>query len=276
MNMAEKIGLQTLIDRSVRNMGAGIHSVVKESAIEMIKQAYKEGIFVQITSGYRSFAEQNKLYAQGRTAPGKIVTNAKGGQSNHNYGLAIDYVLLSVDGKKALWTVNEKWRRVAQIGKSLGFSWGGDWKSFKDYPHLEMMGGMTLSQLQAGKRPVLVSSLLNKFSEKQIKTKPVNKLLAKGTIKSEASTSKKLYNLPSGILKVTKPLTKGPQVTAVQKALSSLYFYPDKGAKNNGIDGYYGPKTANAVKRFQLMNGLAADGIYGPKTKNKIEQLLKK
>lgn len=72
------------------------------------------------------------------------------------------------------------------------------------------------------------------------------------------------------------PLTKGPQVTAVQKALSSLYFYTDKGPKNNGVDGYYGPKTANAVKRFQLMNGLIADGIYGPKTKNKIEQLLKK
>ncbi|OLP64049.1 N-acetylmuramoyl-L-alanine amidase CwlH precursor [Bacillus pumilus] len=80
-------------------------------------------------------------------------------------------------------------------------------------------------------------------------------------------------DMPSGILKITKPLTKGPQVNAVQKALSSLYFYPDKGAKNNGIDGYYGPKTANAVKRFQLMNGLHADGIYGPKTKNKIEQL---
>ncbi|WP_342490877.1 peptidoglycan-binding protein [Bacillus sp. FSL R5-0422] len=274
--MAEKIGLQTLIDRSIRNMGSGIHKVVKESAIEMIKQAYKEDIFVQITSGYRSFAEQNKLYAQGRTAPGKIVTNAKGGQSNHNYGLAIDYVLLSADGKKALWTVNEKWRRVAQIGKSLGFSWGGDWKSFKDYPHLEMMGSLTLTQLQAGKRPILVSFLSNKVSEKPIKTKPVKKLLANGSIKSKISTSKKSDILPSGILKITKPLTKGPQVTAVQKALSSLYFYPDKGAKNNGIDGYYGPKTANAVKRFQLMNGLAADGIYGPKTKNKMEQLLKK
>ncbi|MEK5008597.1 M15 family metallopeptidase [Bacillus sp. FSL K6-3312] len=274
--MAEKIGLQTLIDRSVRNMGAGIHSVVKETAIEMIKQAYKEGIYVQITSGYRSFAEQNKLYAQGRTAPGKIVTNGKGGQSNHNYGLAIDYVLLSADGKKALWTVNEKWRRVAQIGKSLGFSWGGDWKSFKDYPHLEMMGSLTLTQLQAGKRPFLVSFISNKVSEKPIKTKSVGKLLANGSIKSKSSTSKKLDILPSGILKITKPLTKGPQVTAVQKALSSLYFYPDKGAKNNGIDGYYGSKTANAVKRFQLMNGLAADGIYGPKTKNKIERLLKK
>ncbi|MDM5321214.1 M15 family metallopeptidase [Bacillus altitudinis] len=274
--MAEKIGLQTLIDRSIRNMGAGIHSVVKESAIEMIKQAYKEGIYVQITSGYRSFAEQNKLYAQGRTAPGKIVTNAKGGQSNHNYGLAIDYVLLSADGKKALWTVNEKWRRVAQIGKSLGFSWGGDWKSFKDYPHLEMMGSLTLTQLQAGKRPFLVSFISNKVSKKSINTKSVEKLLANGSIKSKTSTSKKSDILPSGILKITKPLTKGPQVTAVQNALSSLYFYPDKGAKNNGIDGYYGPKTANAVKRFQLMNGLAADGIYGPKTKNKMEQLMKK
>ncbi|MCM3137588.1 peptidoglycan-binding protein, partial [Bacillus safensis] len=79
----------------------------------------------------------------------------------------------------------------------------------------------------------------------------------------------------SGILKVTKPLTKGPQVTSLQKALSSLYFYPDKGAKNNGIDGYYGPKTANAVKRFQLMHGLVADGIYGPKTKRALEKVIK-
>ncbi len=273
--MTEKIGLQTLIDRSVRNMGADIHSVVKESAIEMIKQAYKEGIYVQITSGYRSFAEQNKLYTQGRTAPGKIVTNAKGGQSNHNYGLAVDYVLLSADGKKALWTVNEKWRRVAQIGKSLGFSWGGDWKSFKDYPHLEMMGGMTLSQLQAGKRPVLVSLLSNKVSAKPIKTTPVKSSPSKSTSKPKTSTSKKTNNLPTGILKVTKPLTKGSAVKAVQEALAALFFYPEKGEKNNGIDGYYGVKTADAVKRFQLMNGLTPDGIYGPKTKAALEKLLK-
>ncbi|MFS0657068.1 N-acetylmuramoyl-L-alanine amidase [Bacillus sp. 179-C3.3 HS] len=96
------------------------------------------------------------------------------------------------------------------------------------------------------------------------------------SLKTSASVTKqKTSGLPSGILKVTKPLTKGSQVTAVQKALATLYFYPDKGAKNNGVDGYYGPKTANAVKRFQLMNGLGADGIYGPKTKRKIEQLLK-
>ncbi|MSE04062.1 LysM peptidoglycan-binding domain-containing protein [Bacillus velezensis] len=86
---------------------------------------------------------------------------------------------------------------------------------------------------------------------------------------------KSSYTLPSGVFKVTSPLTKGAAVKQIQTALAALYYYPDKGAKNNGIDGYYGPKTANAVKRFQSMYGLTADGIYGPKTKAKIEALLK-
>ncbi|PAE70553.1 N-acetylmuramoyl-L-alanine amidase [Bacillus licheniformis] len=85
----------------------------------------------------------------------------------------------------------------------------------------------------------------------------------------------KKYTLPTGIYKYKSPMTKGTAVRQIQEACAALYFYPDKGAKNNGIDGYYGPKTANAVKRFQLMHGLSADGIYGPKTKAKIEALLK-
>ncbi|MFZ8005823.1 N-acetylmuramoyl-L-alanine amidase [Bacillus licheniformis] len=85
----------------------------------------------------------------------------------------------------------------------------------------------------------------------------------------------KKYTLPSGIYKVKSPLMKGTAVRQIQEALAAVYYYPDKGAKNNGIDGYYGPKTANAVKRFQLMYGLSADGIYGPKTKAKLESLLK-
>ncbi|WP_426616429.1 N-acetylmuramoyl-L-alanine amidase [Bacillus velezensis] len=92
---------------------------------------------------------------------------------------------------------------------------------------------------------------------------------------TKTSGKKRSYPLPSGVIKVTSPMTKGTNVRQVQKALAALYFYPDKGAKNNGIDGYYGPKTANAVKRFQLMHGLSADGIYGPKTRAKIEASLK-
>ncbi|TWM73660.1 N-acetylmuramoyl-L-alanine amidase CwlA [Bacillus licheniformis] len=115
--------------------------------------------------------------------------------------------------------------------------------------------------------------------------KKVDSLLGKKTVskttpdKKSSSSSKKQtskkYTLPSGIYKVKSPLMKGTAVRQIQEALAAVYYYPDKGAKNNGIDGYYGPKTANAVKRFQLMNGLSADGIYGPKTKAKLEALLK-
>ncbi|NUJ16152.1 N-acetylmuramoyl-L-alanine amidase [Bacillus glycinifermentans] len=93
--------------------------------------------------------------------------------------------------------------------------------------------------------------------------------------KESKKPASKKYTLPSGIYKVKSPLMKGTAVRQIQEALAALYFYPDKGAKNNGIDGYYGPKTANAVKRFQMMHGLSADGIYGPKTKAKLESLLK-
>ncbi|WP_170930484.1 N-acetylmuramoyl-L-alanine amidase [Bacillus velezensis] len=96
-----------------------------------------------------------------------------------------------------------------------------------------------------------------------------------GSVSSSSGKKKSSYTLPSGIFKVTSPLTKGTAVKQIQSALAALYYYPDKGAKNNGIDGYYGRKTANAVKRFQSMYGLTADGIYGPNTKTKLESLLK-
>ncbi|WLR52480.1 M15 family metallopeptidase [Bacillus tianshenii] len=157
------VSVETLIDRSVRNMGA-VHPVVKQKAIQLIKQAYSEGILLQISSGLRSFEDQARIYGQGRKSfwyngkdygnPSKsVVSNAKPGQSVHNYGLAIDYCLVSSDGQRALWTVNDKWKRVAAIGKSLGFSWGGDWENFKDYPHLQLTGGLTWQDLKAGKRP---------------------------------------------------------------------------------------------------------------------------
>ena len=84
----------------------------------------------------------------------------------------------------------------------------------------------------------------------------------------------KKYTLPTGIYKYKSPMMKGTAVRQIQEALAALYFYPEKGAKNNGIDGYYGAKTANAVKRFQMMHGLTADGIYGPKTRAKLDDLL--
>ncbi|WP_411738747.1 M15 family metallopeptidase [Peribacillus sp. S4] len=66
----------------------------------------------------------------------------------HNYGLAVDFVIFSDDGKRALWTEGEKWTRVAAIVKSRGFVWGGDFELFRDFPHL----GISVYQREIFKR----------------------------------------------------------------------------------------------------------------------------
>ncbi len=121
-----------------------LHPLVQDKARAFINKAEAAGIHLRVTSAHRSYSEQNKLYAQGRTTPGTIVTNARGGESYHNFGLAIDVVPI-VNGK-ADW--NTDWNRIAAIGKSEGFSWGGDWTSFKDKPHFQMNFGQTLAQLR--------------------------------------------------------------------------------------------------------------------------------
>lgn len=123
---------------------------LKEWYLEANNKLLPKGYRLRITHVYRSIQEQNDLYAQGRTKKGSIVTNAKGGQSIHNYGLAFDFVILrDLDNngtfETADFTVNEYWKRVANYFKSKGFTWGGDFKSFKDAPHLEYSKGLSWS-----------------------------------------------------------------------------------------------------------------------------------
>lgn len=137
-----------------------LHPVVQENRDILIQKAAERGISVLITDGFRSFEEQNQLYDKGRSTQGQIVTHAKGGESYHNFGLAIDFALLDKQGK-ALWDTSydgngngkSDWMEVVDIAKELGFAWGGDWKHFKDYPHLEMRFGLTINDLKRGKRP---------------------------------------------------------------------------------------------------------------------------
>jgi len=106
----------------------------------------------------RTFAEQDALYAQGRTAPGKIVTKAKGGQSWHNFALAIDIVLLvDKDGngsyESASWDTatdfdndnSPDWDEVVYVFGLYGWEWGGNWK-FKDTPHFQKTFGLTIAE----------------------------------------------------------------------------------------------------------------------------------
>ena len=122
-----------------------LHPKIREAARKFINDAADQGIILRITSGYRTYAEQDKLYAQGRTAPGAIVTRAKGGYSNHNFALAFDVVPL-LNGQPN-WNSTE-WNKIGQIGKNNGFSWGGDWSGFVDKPHFQNMFGYSLAQLR--------------------------------------------------------------------------------------------------------------------------------
>ncbi|BAU28237.1 peptidoglycan L-alanyl-D-glutamate endopeptidase CwlK [Aneurinibacillus soli] len=144
-----------LVKKNFRLNDANLHPAVRQKAWDVIFELWQQGIYVLITQGYRSIAEQNDLYAQGRTKPGKIVTNARGGQSYHNYGLAIDFVLYTKDGKDVTWDDSSaEWKQVVRVFKSKEFAWGGDFRTFKDTPHFEMTFGYTYSQLQNGKGPV--------------------------------------------------------------------------------------------------------------------------
>lgn len=110
-----------------------------------IEAAQADGVTVQIVQGLRTIAEQNALFAKGRTKPGKKVTNARGGQSLHNYGLALDFAPVVngvVSWDENLYKPFGKWADIA------GLEWGGRWKDFIDLPHVQDDEGMTLKQIQ--------------------------------------------------------------------------------------------------------------------------------
>lgn len=106
---------------------------------DVIEQARREGMSLRVDTGFRTFAEQNQLYAQGRTAPGNVVTNARGGQSWHNYGLGVDLSFGNRPGADA-WAADNNWSRYGEIAADNGLTWGGNWRS-PDRPHVEYHPG---------------------------------------------------------------------------------------------------------------------------------------
>ena len=126
----------------MKNIIPSIASQVQKVLDEMASLGHP----MMCTDGYRTWAEQNALYAQGRVKPGRIVTNARGGESNHNYACAADCTFV-VNGKPT-WEGNLPWDLYGKTAKKYGFVWGGDWKSFPDRPHIEMTFGYTIPQLQ--------------------------------------------------------------------------------------------------------------------------------
>lgn len=132
---------------------AHLHPAVRRRYDKHMALLKAESIDVITTSTYRDNESQNALYAQGRTKPGKKVTNARGGQSWHNWRCAYDLVPLR-NGKPVWGTSGEDgklWQRIGELGEKAGLEWAGRWKTFKEFPHFQWTGGLKLSDLQAGK-----------------------------------------------------------------------------------------------------------------------------
>lgn len=130
---------------------ATLHPKAQEKAREFLKNVQGSGILgtvvIKLISGTRNFAEQADLFAQGRTKPGKIVTNAGPGQSNHNFGIAWDIGLFK--GAEFL-AESPLYKKVGAEGKKISsLEWGGDFASFVDMPHFQVKTGLTLKQIRA-------------------------------------------------------------------------------------------------------------------------------
>lgn len=122
---------------------------VQEKVNKFIELCHNNDIDLLVTSTYRDNESQNQLYAQGRTLPGKKVTNAKAGESWHNYRCAVDVVPLR--SGKPVWDGNDPvWKTVGKLGKEAGLEWAGDWVKFKELAHFQYTGGKTMTQLRMG------------------------------------------------------------------------------------------------------------------------------
>jgi peptidoglycan L-alanyl-D-glutamate endopeptidase CwlK len=134
-----------------------LHPKLREEVANIyneISEALTSSAFCRFSYTLRTFAEQDALYSQGRGKSGSIVTNAKGGLSYHNYGLALDIVI--INGKEAYWDEKKDfdgdglsdWKEIVKIFKEHGWEWGGDWK-FSDTPHFQKTFGKNIRELLA-------------------------------------------------------------------------------------------------------------------------------
>lgn len=126
-----------------------LHPWLDYKLTRLLDECAKKGIYLIVTEGFRTKEHQDKLYAKGRTAPGSIVTNAKGStySSQHMWGIAFD---VAINDSKLLYDTDTL-KKVAKIAKSskVGLAWGGDWTSIVDYPHFYLnKWGSTTAKLR--------------------------------------------------------------------------------------------------------------------------------
>lgn len=221
-----------------------LHPLLRDEAIAILEECNKAltgKAKVRVTQTRRTFGEQHDLFQLGRTVVnpdgkskqrplGYKVTNAKAGDSIHNYALALDFCLI-IDGKEASWNdvidwdndgISD-WLEVVQIFKRHGWAWGGDWSSFIDKPHFEKTFGYSLGDLKAmySRKEFIKGTEYLDFKPK-----------TKGSTSKYTTTELRFRTGPSTSYAIIKTLPKNKQVL-ILKTL-------DNGWSQVHVDGIIG------------------------------------
>lgn len=134
---------------------SSLNPYVASLAQQFLDLCTENGLNVIIIETFRSWDEQDELYAQGRTTPGDIVTDAEGGDSYHNWGLAFDCA--PVENGTIAWEDEDAFNEMGSLGQQVGLEWGGNWTSYAitlvDPPHFQYTFGLSTEQLLNGARP---------------------------------------------------------------------------------------------------------------------------
>lgn len=213
-----------------------LHPILQYKIKQLIALCEAKGIKIGIGECVRTVAEQDALYAKGRTEAGSIVTNAKGStySSMHQWGVAFDFYLMQdVDGDgtvsdDAFNNSTKLFNKVGKLGQSIGLEWGGSWTSIVDLPHFQLpYWGSTPSKLKSK------YGTPDKFDNCWYPDKPI------ATVKS-GSSSNDVYWVQNEICKLT--------------------------TMNIAIDGVWGKQTATAISQYQKLLGWDGSGKAGTKT----------
>jgi peptidoglycan hydrolase-like protein with peptidoglycan-binding domain len=250
-NAAQQVRLDPRSERTLAKVNPELAARVRLMAADLQKQ----GINIVVTDGLRTFDEQNALYAQGRTKPGNIVTNARGGQSFHNYGLAVDIYEMK-NGQPNFKPTAATQRAIGAAGEKYGLEWGGKFKTINDPPHFQLSGG--------AKSASAWLPTYNKGGVQAVWNEVNKKLptLGGGAVTPPVDNG----GNNNGVTRLEKGAT-GPQVEQLQRDLTKLGYKATP-------DGDFGLQTDAAVRKFQADQKLEVDGIAGPKTRAALDAAL--
>ena len=222
---------------------------VKAMTARAVAALQEEGLEPYVFEGYRSFQRQNDLYNKGG------VTKAKGGQSWHNYGLAVDIVFWNSSHNGPSWDDSFDWSRIGHHGKTQGFTaWGGDWGW--DMPHLEYHPGY---EGRAGDLAPLyhADGLAAVWRELGV-------VGDADDVELVVSDRYGWAAVEGGSLVLRKD-SRGEAVKELQRRLADAGFDTD-------IDGVFGRDTKRQVEAFQESEGIDVDGVVGRDTASRLPE----